>query len=219
MLLTSAIQVTGTEGGGLYNTSHTCTCGDCCDDDVTEEPCCSNEGRESCSPCVETSLDVPHMMTGQNASTTKTRRGSIGGATWPRSVCISSFHHNEEHSSTECIEADVQFTKAVKVHLMEAGKYGVRGNMLMSEALHDHPYVTVVHNVEEADYVFWLTASVRTIPREAGIPPQKLVVVDENDGPQPSTRVKSGEFVAYFKRSFVVKVRSTKKIHSRCNSS
>ncbi len=214
------------EGGGLSKTSPACTCGDCCNDDVTDETCCSNEDRESCSPCVEkpsvvVSLDIPRMMTGQNASTTKTRRGSIGGSTWPRSVCISSFHHNEEHSSAECIEADVQFQKAVKVHLMEAGKYGVRGNMLMTEALYDHPYVTVVPTVEEADYVFWLTASVRTIPREAGIPPQKLVVVDENDGPQPSTRVKSGEFVAYFKRSFVEKVRSTKKktCPSRCNSS
>jgi hypothetical protein len=50
---------------------------------------------------------------------------------------------------------------------------------------------------------------VGTIPREAGIPPQKLVAVDEHDGTHPSTRVKSGEFVAYFKRSFVEKVRLT----------
>lgn len=89
---------------------------------------------------------------------------------------------------------------------------GVRYGHLISQGLELHPWVTLTDKADDADLVVWLPNSspdkanaVHSLPDKKS----RLVVLDEGDHPGVWSGFKEGEYLSYFKRSWVQKKNGT----------
>ena len=69
---------------------------------------------------------------------------------------------------------------------------------LLREGIEEHPMLRFAE--EDADVILWLPSLTRTAPHCAS---RRLIILDEHDDPKP--KVKMNDYLAYFKRSYVLK--------------
>jgi len=135
-----------------------------------------------------------------------------------------------------CVEPELQFKKHWWVHVLPPDKpdKGARFQHLIWQGLDLHPGVDLTDDPDKADVIFFMSTSTKWIPwgedpgmvKDEYVPDprylpavanttikqgytDKFVVLDEGDGPGTIKRVDDGEYLAYFKRSWVLKNNGT----------
>ena len=140
---------------------------------------------------------------------------SVAARRDPTSICTDIVGMGISH----CVSAATQLRGIWRVHLVpqDAPSKGFRFHHLIDQGLNLHRGVRRVDSPDDADVILYLPTSTRDIPvRNETVPGfsggavrnanlARLVVLDEGDGPGHIRKVKSGEYLAYFKRSWVRK--------------
>lgn len=116
-----------------------------------------------------------------------------------------------------CVTPEIQVEGKWKIFLIKQDqpKKGFRFHHLVHQGLELHPAVSLVEDLSEADVALYIPTCTKLLPVYNTTLPNgdvvntltpKLVVLDEGDGPGHVRHVKDGEYIAYFKRSWVRKV-------------
>ena len=119
---------------------------------------------------------------------------------------------------SHCVSAATQLVGLWKVFLVpqDAPSKGFRFHHLIDQGLALHRNVRRVASPDAADVILFLSTSTRDLPVKNVTGPDgagsvrnayldRLVVLDEGDGPGYIRKVRNGEYIAYFKRSWVRK--------------
>jgi hypothetical protein len=140
---------------------------------------------------------------------------------------ISCTYDNSSRLSY-CVSAEVQLKGVWNVHILPPDRplyhghnRGIRFYQLIDQGLRLHPGVHLVDHTEAADLVFLLPTRTKHVPfmdpatnkpvdtEASKLARQKLVILDEGDGSGHIRQVKNGNYLAYFKRSWVNKENGT----------
>lgn len=108
-------------------------------------------------------------------------------------------------NQTSCIQPQLQLTRVFNIYYCKHVSYGVRFYFLVREGLLLHPNVNLVADPAIADLIVWLPGSAEWHKSECKDPKfrERLVVLDENDGPEIFDPDLKAWRLAYFKRSYV----------------
>ena len=111
-------------------------------------------------------------------------------------------------NQTKCIQPYLQLKQTFNVYYCKHVGHGVRFYFLVKEGLLHHPQIRLVESPEAADVIVYLPVSADWPKTECKNPKyrNKTVVLDEGDYPQlfnPGDIPKVGNFLLYFKRSYV----------------
>lgn len=137
---------------------------------------------------------------------------SIAARRDPTAICTDIVGMGISH----CVAASTQLQGLWKVYLVpqDAPSKGFRFHHLIDQGLNLHHNVERVNNPKDAHVIIFLSTSTKEIPIHNVRAPDgnmrnafsdRLVVLDEGDGPGHIRKVKNGEYIAYFKRSWVRK--------------
>jgi hypothetical protein len=108
-------------------------------------------------------------------------------------------------NQTSCIQPELQLATVFNIYYCKHVSYGVRFYFLVREGLLLHPNVNLVDDPTHADLIVWLPGSAEWQKSECKDPKYKerLLVLDENDGPEVFDPSLKAWRLAYFKRSYV----------------
>lgn len=135
---------------------------------------------------------------------------------------VSCIYDNSSRLSY-CVSAEVQLKGMWNVHILppDGPLKGFRFYHLIDQGLRLHPAVHLVDHTETADLILHLPTSTKHVPfmdpatnnpvdtEASKLARQKLVILDEGDGSGHIQKVKNGNYLAYFKRSWVKKYNGT----------
>jgi len=109
------------------------------------------------------------------------------------------------HNQTVCIQPALQLTKVFNVYYCKHIGYGVRFYYLVREGLLLHPSINMIEDPFKADMVVYLPVSADWDKTECNNPKlrNKTIILDEGDYQQLFEPGGAGQFLGYFKRSFV----------------
>lgn len=108
-------------------------------------------------------------------------------------------------NQTQCIQPILQLKKTYKVYYCKKVSHGVRFFFLIKEGLLHHPNIILVSTPEAAEVIVYLPESAAWGKSECNKPEyyNKLLVLDEGDGPQLFDSGVSNQQKLMFKRSYV----------------